>query len=68
MLDPLTGPVGYETAGLWQEEPHLPFGAAERRWPRRWPCRAGRSAANRLLRLGSLWGGRSSSGRVTQRL
>jgi hypothetical protein len=49
MLDPLTGAVGYETAGLWREEPHLPFGAAERRWPRRWPCRAGRSAANRLL-------------------
>jgi hypothetical protein len=27
MLDPLTGAVGYGMAGLWQEEPHLPFGA-----------------------------------------
>jgi hypothetical protein len=45
MLDPLAGAVGYGMAGPWWEEPHRPFGAAERRWPRRWPCRAGRPAA-----------------------
>ncbi len=49
MLDPLAGAVGYGMTGPWREESHLPFGPAERRWPRRWSCRAGRSAANRLL-------------------
>jgi hypothetical protein len=49
MLDPLTGAVGYGMAGPWREESHLPFGAAEWRWPRRWPCRADSSAASRPL-------------------
>jgi hypothetical protein len=49
MLDPLTGAVGYGMAGLWQEESHLPFRPAERRWPPRWPCRAGRSAAKQTV-------------------
>ena len=49
MLDPLIGAVGYGMAGQRPEEPHLPFGVAERRWPRRWLCgRTGRPP-DRLL-------------------
>jgi hypothetical protein len=48
MLDPLAGAVGGASSAI---------GAAWRRWPRRWPCCAGRSAGFAVGRPVQLWPG-----------
>jgi hypothetical protein len=48
MLDPLAGAVGGVSSAI---------GAAWRRWPRRWPCCAGRSACFAVGRRVQLWPG-----------
>jgi len=65
MLGPLVGAVGYGMTGPWREEPHphsVPLSGGDRALAVP-GGQVGREADR--WRLGSLWGSRSSSGRVT---